>query len=219
MRIVPVVVLAFAALAVAANAAVRDPKQPRQLHTAADTAEAKSIALALSDLPAGWVKAAPPKPAPPCTSEPDESNLIQTARIDPTFLWSDRITEIGSEVDTFRTVAQARIDWRLSTLGVVQRCLFEAIRRDLKNVTIKLRTAQRLPAPRLGERSVHYRLVFELRGKSKSLPVVVEMIGVGVGRTSVVLHAFSPGGPLPQSALQSLSAKLAKRLVDASGGI
>ena len=218
MRIAAVAVLACV-LATAASAGTRDPREPRQLHTAADTTQAKSIALALSDLPAGWVKAAPPKPAPPCTSEPDESNLVQTARIDPTFLWRDHITELGTEVDTFRTVSQAKRDWRLSTLAVVRRCLFQAIRRDLKDVTIKVLSAQRLPSPRLGERSVHYRLVFELRGKSKVLPVVVEMIGVGVGRTSVVLHALSPGGPLPAAALRALSAKVAKRLVDASGGI
>jgi hypothetical protein len=222
MRIAALLALATAALVVVAAAAASDPNEPRQRHTAADTAKARSIALVLSDFAPGWTKAPTPKKTPPCSTEPDESKLVQTARLDPTYLWRDHITEVGSEVDTFLTAAQARRDWKLSTLAVMRRCLFEAIRRDLTNVTIRLQAAQQLPAPKLGERSLHYRLVFELRDKkqkTKVLPVIVELIGVGVGRTSVVLHALSPGIPVPARDLDALSSRLARRLVAASGGI
>ena len=219
MRAVAVVLVALVALAAAGGAAARDPKAPQQRHTKADTTLAKSLALVLSDLGPGWSRAPVLKAAPPCTSEPDESKLVQTARIDPTFVWKDKVTEIGSEVDVFRTTADAQRDWRLSTLGVMQRCLFEALHRDLKDVKIHLRSATQLPAPKLGDRNLHYRLVFELRGKSRALPVVVETIGFGVGNKTVVLHTLSPGGPLPPSVLSALDSKLAKRLADALGGI
>jgi hypothetical protein len=219
VRAVAVVLVALVALALAGGAAARDPREPQQRHTKADTALAKSMALVRSDLGPGWGRAPALKPAPPCTSEPDESKLVQTARIDPTFVWKDKVTEIGSEVDIFRTVADAKRDWQLSTLKVMQRCLFEALHRDLKDVKIHVQSAKQLPAPKLGERSLHYRLVFELRGKSRVLPVVVETIGFGVGNKSVVLHSLSPGGPVPPSVLTALDAKLAKRLTDALGGI
>lgn len=216
--------LAVTALAAAGVAAARDPNEPQQRHTAADTKLARSIALTLADLGSGWTKAPPPKSAPPCTSSPDESALVQTARIDPVFLWQNPPIhlQLGSEVDVFRSVREAKRDWRLSTLAVIRSCLFEAIRRDLKDARITVHASQRLPGPKLGERSLHYRLVFDLRSKTdkaKLLPVFVELIGVGVGRTSVVLHALSQGAPLPQAGLHTLSAKLAKRLVSASGGI
>src|SRR5690242_12185991 len=107
MRIATVVVVlaSAATLLIAAGAAARDPKEPRQQHTRADTARARTIGLVLSDFAAGWTKEPPTKTSPPCSAEPDESNLVQTARIDPTFLWRDKITQIGSEVDTFRTAA------------------------------------------------------------------------------------------------------------------
>ena len=43
--------------------------------------------------------------------EPDESALVQTAKIDPSFIWRDNLTRLGSEVDVFQTAAMARKDW------------------------------------------------------------------------------------------------------------
>lgn len=226
MRIVAVTILALAALAAAGPAAgARDPKEPQQKHTAADTKRAQSIALVASDFSAGWKKAPKNTPAPPCSTEPDESSLVQTARIDPTFVWSDGITSVGSEIDTFRTKAQATRDWRLSTLALMRRCLLETARKELaaQHITVRVSSAVAVKPPKLGERSLHYRIVFELRrkqsGKTQVANFVTELIGVGIGRTSVVLHASSPGLPLPASGLNSLTKVLAKRLVAASGGI
>lgn len=219
MRTLAVALAALATLAAAGTASARDPKEPQQRHTAADTRTAHSIGLVLADLAPGWKKAPKPKPSPPCTSEPDESALVQTARIDPTFLWVDDVTQVGSEVDLFRTEAQAKVDWRLSTLKLLRACLFEGLRRDLKQARIRVRSSKELAPLKLGERNLHYRLVFDLVGTNKRLPVVTEMIGFGIGRISVVLHVVSIGQPLPSAQLHSLAKRVAKRLVAASGGI
>ncbi len=215
--------LLLAALVLASGASATDPKQPQQRHTAADTKLAQSIALKRSDLPPGWTAAPKQKPPPPCSSEPNEAELVQTTRIDPTFLWTDGLTSVGSEVDIFRTAAQARLDWRLSTLALMRSCLLEGARRNLapQHVTVSVVSVKALPAPKLGERSLHYRLVLGLRqkGSTVTVPVVTELVGVGVGRTSVVLHALARGDAIPASGLNSLIALLSKRLVGASGGI
>jgi hypothetical protein len=225
VRIVTAVGLLLATLVFATTASARDPKDPLQRHTAAATNVARSIALKRSDLSSDWKAAPSGKPGPTCSAAPDESNLVQTARIDPVFVAPGGAANVGSEVDIFQTAAQAKQDWRLSTLTVVGKCLLESARRQLakQHVTVTIGAADSLATPKLGERSLHYRVVFLLHrkraGKTEVLPYVTELIGMGIGRTSVVLHASSPGQPLPASGLLSLAKTLAKRLVAASGGI
>jgi hypothetical protein len=216
-------VLVAGALVLASGAAARDPKEPQQRHTAADTRLARSIALKQADLPNGWKPRPPQKDTPSCSIEPDESTLVQTARVDPTYEWADGVTSVGSEVDIFKTTAQAERDWRLSTLALMRRCLLESARRQLapQKVTVTLLTATEMPAPKLGERALHYRLVLQLREATSktAVPIVTELLGIGVGRISVVLHALARGKALPAAGVDSLASLLAKRLVAASGGI
>ncbi|HVS84680.1 MAG TPA: hypothetical protein VHD91_03525 [Gaiellaceae bacterium] len=210
--------LAALALAGAALAATHDPKAPRTRRSAADTRRADSILLVRSDFAAGWT-AAPKQEAPPCKSEPDESKLVRTAHADRTFLFKGGVAQVGSDVVAFATIGQARTDWRLSTLAATRTCLVETLRTEFgKGVKVVVRSAVALPAPKLGERALHYRLVYDLKGV-QTLRGVTELIGVNTGRISVVLHSFSLGAPLPASALTALSKVLARRLVAASGGI
>jgi hypothetical protein len=85
--------------------AASDPRGPRQIHTAEATKRASAIVLHRSDLAAGWKLDPPAKSDPPCTAGPDESNLVETAKVDPSFTWKDGVTNVGSEVDIFRTAA------------------------------------------------------------------------------------------------------------------
>ncbi len=212
--------LVLLALLLAGSAAARDPRDPQQRHTAADMRLARSIAVKRTDLAPGWKLQPQQKPPPPCSSEPDESRLVQTARIDPSFVWKDGVTIVGSEIDIFKTAAQARLDWRLTTLKLIQACLLESARRTLgkQHIAVRVGSVSTLAPPRQGERGFHYRLVFEL-GKKPGVPAVTEIVGIGVGRVSVILHAFSLRGPLPKPAIDTLTAVLARRLVAASGGV
>ncbi|HET7567108.1 MAG TPA: hypothetical protein VFJ91_03895 [Gaiellaceae bacterium] len=219
MRTVAVAaLLALVALLVASSAGARDPKEPQKRTSAADVALAKSIVLVRSDFAGGWKAAPKPKPQPPCSIEPDESKLVKTAGLDPTFVWKDGFTQVGSEVDVFANAKQARLDWKLSTLRLMSVCLLESARDALgKKAKVAISSAEALPAPKLGERSLHFRIV--LTGSKNRPPIVTELIGVGIGRISVVLHAFSLATALPPSGLDALTATLAKRLAKASGAI
>lgn len=220
MRAAAILGLALAALAFTATAspATHDPRAPQKRTSAADTSRASAIALVRSDLAVGWTQAPKPPEQPPCKAEPDESKLVETAHLDRTFLFRDGITQIGSDVATFANVGQARTDWRLTTLAEARSCLVETLHREFgKSVGVVIRSAVSLPAPRAGERTLHYRLIYDLKGK-QTVRGITELLGVGAGRISVVLHSFSIGTPLPPSALDALSAVLARRLVTTSGG-
>ena len=216
MRVSWLLALLVAALVLAGTAAALDPKDPQQRHTAADTALAMSLGLHLKDLPAGWKPAKPTPNPPPCTTEPDESRLVETARIDPTFIWKDGLTTIGTEVDIFKTAAMAQTDWALSTLALFQSCLLESARDQLPSYTVTLLSAQKLPRPSAtAERSLHYRLVFDLTHQGTRVPIVSDVTALGKGRETIVMHSFSLRAPLPSSGVSQLVRLLASRL----GGI
>jgi hypothetical protein len=218
MRTAAVASVLGAALVLAAAApAAFDPKEPQQRHTAADTRLAKSLALKQSDLASGWRVDRSKDTSPPCSVEPDESNLVQTARIDPTFTWRDGLTNLGSEVDIFRTSAQARTDWRLSTLALMKACVLEAARSGVgKGVQVTIVSAERLPAPHVAERNLHYRIVFAVHGK-QTVPIVVDLVALGRGRTTVVLHALTVDRPLPAAVEKTLVGILGARLTAGRG--
>ena len=224
MRVL-LVAAAFLALLLAAPAgAAPDPKAPAQRHTKADMKLAGSLVLKQSDLAAGWTKVPPQKPPPPCSIEPDESKLVETGTADPTFLWTDKFTQIGSQVDIFRTAAQARLDWRLTTLPLLRGCLLENARKTFgKKIAVRVHSARLLKPPGYGERSLHVRLELDLTQKSGAKPhtirLVSELVGIGVGRISVVLHTITTGTALPAAAVSSLTKALATRLTAKSSGL
>jgi hypothetical protein len=212
MRPLACAVLLLVVLPAAASAAVDDPRAPRQQHTAADTKRAKAIILRLGDLAAGWKLDPPAKPNPPCTAGPDESDLVQTAKVDPSFTWKDGVTNVGSEVDVFRTVAEARTDWRASTRALLATCLLQSARAGLgKTVRVSIVSAKTLPAPKGVARSLHYRFVFAVRA-TQTANLVIDVVAIGRGRVNAVLHSLTVRTPLPASVLGALTGVLASRL-------
>jgi hypothetical protein len=211
MRLVACAVLLMLVLAAAAAAAV-DPRAPRQQHTAADTKRAKAIVLRLGDLAAGWKLDPPAKPSPPCTAGPDESDLVQTAKVDPSFTWKDGVTNVGSEVDVFRTTADARADWRASTRSLLATCLLQSARAGAgKKLRVTLVSAQTLAAPKGVERSLHYRFVFARR-TTQTANFVVDVVAIGRGRVNAVLHSLTVRTPLPVAVVRALTGVLSTRL-------
>ena len=139
-------------------------------------------------------------------------------RIDPTFIWKDGITNLGTEVDIFKTAAMAKRDWALSTLKLFQSCLLQSARDQLPHYEVTLVSAKQLPRPSaVAERSLHYRLVFDIAHAGKTVPIVSDVTALGRGRETVVMHSFSVRIPLPSSAATQLVQILASRL--GTGGI
>jgi hypothetical protein len=206
-----IAVVALVVSSVAAAAAV-DPRAPRQAHTTADTKRAKAIVLRRSDLATGWKLDPPPKSDPPCTAGPDESKLVQTAKVDPSFTWKDGVTSVGSDVDIFRTSAEALTDWRASTLSLVATCLLQAARHGAaKTMHVRIVSTSTLPAPKGAERSLHYRFVFGFR-TANSANLVIDFVALGRGPVTVVLHTLTVRTALPAATLEALTGVLASRL-------
>jgi hypothetical protein len=202
-----------------ALAATVDPKAPRQRYVAADMKKAAKLALRRTDLAAGWKVDPPPKAEPYCTAGPDESSLVQTAKVDPSFTWKDGVTNVGSEVDIFRTAAEARKDWRLSTLALVRACLLQSARSGVgKTITVSMISARELAPPKSAERGLHFRFVLALHSK-QTAQLVADVVALGRGRTTVVLHTLTVRSPLPSAVLGTLVRVLADRLNTGKGGV
>jgi hypothetical protein len=219
VRLALLLLVAALAVPTVALAGPVDPKAPRQRHVAADMKKAAKLTLRRTDLAAGWKLDPPAKPGPYCTAGPDESKLVQTAKVDPSFTWKDNVTNVGSEVDVFRTAAEARKDWRLSTLALVKTCLLQSARAGVgKNVAVNMVSAKKLAAPASVERSLHFRFVFALHAK-QTARLVADVIALGRGRTTVVLHTLTVKTPLPSAVLSALVKVLADRLNAGKSGI
>jgi hypothetical protein len=201
----------------AAAGAAGDPRAPRQIHTAAATKRANAIVLRRSDLAAGWKLDPPAKPNPPCTAGPDESDLVQTAKVDPSFTWKDGVTNVGSEVDIFRNAAQALRDWRASTPALLAACLLQSARAGVgKTANVRIVSTQTLTAPKGAERSLHYRFVIALKTKNTA-NLVIDVVALGHGAVTVVLHTLTVRNPLPAASIKALTGVLASRLNSGHG--
>jgi hypothetical protein len=206
------VAVLLGALVFALPAGATNPKDPQQRHTVADTRLAKSIALKRADLAAGWhadTTASGSNDAS-CKSEPDESSLVQTAMVDPSFTYRDGVTNIGSQVDVFRSAREARLDWKLSTLRTTKECLADALQTGAKT-RVTVSSFASLPIAKLSERTLHYRFTVVIH-TAQPVTVVADLIAIGKGRVTTVLHALTLARPLPSTDLMIFAGALAGRL-------
>jgi len=197
----------------AAAVAADDPFAPRQEHTAADMASAQKLTLRRDDLGQGWTAATPAKNEPPCKGAPDESKLVQTAKVDPSWVWQDGVTTVGSEVDIFATEPEALKDWQLSTFALLKRCLLQSAQHSVgTTASVSITGGGTLKAPAGAKRALHYRLVFAVKSKTRTVSLVSDVVALGRGRVTVVLHTITAVRPLPASVLNSLVGTLRGRL-------
>jgi hypothetical protein len=207
MKGVALVVLAVAAAFPAL--AFAGPKDPTKHHTAADMRLARAIALQRGDLAAGWTqeKSTSSSGDADCSAVPDESKLIETGRVDPTFDAHGGAVTLDSEVDVYATKAMALADWRSANLRLLRSCLAEVFAKTTgTQATV---TASPRPVPVHAERALAFR--FEL-AVSGGVPYDIDLVALGKGRTTVLLSADGPKGSYRSSLLTPLARLLAQRL-------
>jgi hypothetical protein len=204
--------IALGALVFALPAGATNPKEPQQRHTAADTRLAKSIALKRADLATGWHAdtTASSSSDVACRSQPDESSLVQTAMVDPSFTYRDGVSSVGSQVGVFRSAREARLDWTLSTLRTTRECLAEELQTGVKT-RVTVSSFASLPISKLSERTLHYRFTMVIH-TAKPVTVVADIIAIGKGRVTTVFHALTLEVPLPARDLTIFAGVLARRL-------
>jgi hypothetical protein len=206
------VLLVLLVLAAACPAAAfAHSKEPTKRHTAADMRLARSIALTRADFAAGWTQEASSSSSggdADCSAQPDESKLIETGSVDPTFdSPNGGAATVDSEVDVYQTKAMALADWRTAQLRTLRSCLAELFAKTTATkVTV---TAVTRPAPVHAERALAFS--FELTAKGGT-PYDIDLVAVGKGRTTVLLSAAGPKGSYARSLLTPLARLLAQRL-------
>jgi hypothetical protein len=85
-------------------------------------------------------------------------------------------------------------------------------------VKVAILSAKELPVPKSTERALHYRFVFSLRSK-QTVQLVADVVAIGRGRTTVVLHTLTVRTPLPSSVVGALVKVLAGRLNAGKAGV
>ena len=204
------VVLVMLAVAVAfPPLALAGSKDPTKRHTPADMRLARSIALTRADLASGWTQeksASSSGGDADCSAQPDESKLIETGSVDPTFDSAKGVT-VDSEVDVYRTKAMALADWGTAQLGLLRSCLAELFAKTTGTKVAVTAVAKVVPVH--AERALAFR--FELSAKG-GIPYDLDLVAVGKGRTTVLLSAAGPKGSYTGSLLAPLARLLAQRL-------
>jgi hypothetical protein len=200
------------ALVLAVTAGATNPRDPQQRHTAADTRLATTIALKQADFSPGWRpdKSSSAGNDAPCKSQPDESSLVQTALVDRSFTYGDGITNVGSQVDVFRSAREARVDWKLSTLSAMKDCIASALQTGGKT-RVTASSFTRLPISKLSERTLYYRVKLVVH-TAQPVTIIADLIAIGKGRVTAVLHTFSVAIPLPSRDMMLFANLLAGRL-------
>jgi hypothetical protein len=212
-------ILALLAAAVLSGAALAG--DPRQQHTPADMARARSIGFMRSDFPATWTA----KPSTPTTGadsgtcksfNPDESDLVETGKVDsPEFTAPDGFSQVASSVGVFQTVAQAKTSWARVVRPAMLQCFSQLITASSpKGSTISELAKGMLAFPKVASRTTAYRLVLGVTPQGATVPVklYLDLVFLGADRANVSTIMFSLGQPYPAAFEQKLARAIAHRL-------
>jgi hypothetical protein len=200
MRRLVLIPLLLASLLLVATAGARDPRLEQVKLNAADNALAKRIALKPRDVGAAWRS----------TTVPDSDEQLQCPGFNPNlsrFTITGKATRaytqptgasIVSAVEVYESRADAVGDFRAAATPAVARCLKIALEREFGAgaVPVRVRSARVVPAPRVGDRRIAYRVIASLTAGGTSLNVYFDVVVVQKGRSIVALFFTSPLRPL-----------------------
>jgi hypothetical protein len=214
MRRLFLIPLVLLSLLVVATAAARDPRLEQVRLNAADNALAKRIALTPRDVGVGWRS----------TTVPDSDDQLNCPGWSPNlsrFTITGKSTRvytqptgasIVSAVEVYESKADASGDFKAAATPAVARCLKLALEREFANsaVPVRVRSAKVVPAPRVGDRRIAYRVIASLNAGGTLLNVYFDVIVVQKGRSIVALFFTAPMKPLARQS--RLAATVASRM-------
>jgi hypothetical protein len=201
-------VLALAALAVlASEASATAGKNSYTVRTTpAGQAAARAVVLRASDVGSGW-KGGPVKPDlsvdPPCANfHPRYSDLVVTGAAATHYLQPG--LAVRSDVAILRTPKMVALDWR-RTYGTARyiACARTNLRK-LQSKTTHVVALRRLSFPHIATYSSAYRATLDVKTKAGTVPVAVDILAFGSGRTEVVMTTTMPLASVPTLAQNEL---------------
>lgn len=213
-------VIALAAGAVLTGTAMAAAGAPeRRAITPADQAWAKRINLSLPDVPSDFVQGpvqASGAGALTCASfAPDLSAFTITGQSSSHSFSRPDGTSLFSRAEVFRTSTDERGDWQRSARREALPCLAHMLERLSRNgVRLKVTSSALRPPPRLGDRSISFRIAATISANGSSVKTWFDILAVSRGRADATLAVVSFWAPpeswLEQSLLRKLAARLSK---------
>ena len=205
--------LAVVSALVLAVAAAADKEQIR--YTAAGQAAARAAVLTKADLGAssawtGGHKKPDVSSGPLCTSfDPKQSDLVLNGASRTEYTQPG--IDIDSEAQVLQTPHMVLLDWqRTVTSPKVLPCLREVAAKSA-GASAKVVSIKRVSFPRVATYTAAFRIVLEAKSGTTTVPVFVETVLVGRGRTEITLTMTAPLAAA--AALRPGEIRLAKLLV------
>lgn len=199
----PLLLTLLAGLIVASPAAARNPRLEHLALRPVDMDLARGAVLRAGDLD-GWRQIpgkAQDDAAPDCPGQ-DYSAFTITGQAQSHFRRGG--ASALSRVEVYRSPRQARGDFAVDARPGTARCEGAAIRaqvaKQVKGLTVRLASARQLRGPKVGQRSLAFRIVLDLKAKQAAQKLYVDLIGFVRDRALASVVLVAPGGPAADGA-------------------
>jgi hypothetical protein len=199
-RLPAIVSLLACSLLVVTPAQAGKPRLEQKRLRPADMALAKRTTVRTSDLSPAWTRQPATKPSnelPTCPGvDMDFSAFTITGMAGSSF--ELRSASVDSNVEVFKSRADAVGDFRKSTTAPTLRCLGRWLRDEAarQQPGVRFVTSRLLSRPRLGERAVLYRIVMDVPTNAGRVRVFLDVLGFQRGRSIVTLGFSNVSAPL-----------------------
>jgi hypothetical protein len=189
--------VAVAALVASGAAEARSPHREQLRVTPRDGGLAQRIVLTQGDLGGGWA-AVDPGPwnddATCATFDPDLSAYTITGRAHSA-VRDAAGTTVVSAVELHPTAADAAADFRASNTAEVPTCVASFFQEGVQKqgLTMRIRAARMVRAPRVGDQASRYAYRFELQAAGRSLGIYMDTLAFRRGRAVVAVLVSGRG--------------------------
>jgi hypothetical protein len=198
-------------LVAAGVASASSPTKEKIAYTAAGQKQAKAEVLRRTDLPGQW-SGGRRKPdvssTLPCSYKPKQNDLVLIGAAETD--WQQPGFQVSSEAQVLRTATMVRHDWQRTVLAPqVVPCLRQGFEKSLGS-TATLVSFGRVAYPHLAKLTQAFRAVFDVKSGSTKVPVEIDVLGLGSGRSEITLTVT--GLVADRSTLHAEEAHFALRL-------
>jgi hypothetical protein len=183
------------------GSAFADHQDPQKRITKADQARGRAILLKQSDLAPGFRRDSPsnqPDPHTDCPPAVSEADLTQTGDVEgPSFIRG--VVSVQSIVQIYESAADASASWRRATSTAGVECARSLLRREFAKGQIRLVSFREVAFPRIGERTVAYRVVLSPKEGQVTIRIFLDLVVLMHSRAHVEIIAGSAFRPFPKA--------------------
>lgn len=199
---------------VGSGAALAGRGDPQKKLTAADSARARSMVLRKADLPRFASQPVPRRDDDFYCRAVDESDLTVTGEaVGPNLI--RRRETVRSAAAVYRSLTDANTAWRRGSSDAGVECLRRAVLDEIKGTGTRLVSFEKKAAPRVAQRALAFRFVFE---RPDSLRVYVVIVILRQSRAQLGLVVESLGESVATKFVTALARLVAERMAIAMRG-